>query len=522
MNGEGGSLLGEGVSRRILPNVASNLAFMLVNFVMGLVLVPYYISELGVAAYAIIPVATSITSYITLISDSLTSTVSRYLTIDMGSDMTSAKRTFNTAVFGFTCIVVAAIPIIILISLLAPSIFDIATNTVLSVQVMFVCILSAVLISIWSNNFITVMYSKNRIDLMNTVKIVQVLLQIALIILFFTFVSESVEYVGLAYLIAAVVYSVFGFLMARRVCPELRVSRRQFDRGRLGEMLSVGGWSLINSLGNLLFIQTSLLLVNVMMGAEAGGYFGVIVTLISAVSSLVDTLASIFAPIIYGLFADGKTEAMGRVSRMAVKVVGLVMSMPIAFLCVFSVPILTLWVGADYTSLTDVVWATMFVMIGIGAISPAYPLTMVYLKVKVPGIITFIFGLINVFLTVMVIRYTDLGLVGVGITWSVTMFVKNCIVNPWYIGRVSGMGTFDLHKSLAYGFVSYFGLLVFYYVLDMFLDVPVSWFWMILLGVVLLAIHVVLVYRVALNREEREVVNSCIPGPVRRVFERFS
>ena len=137
-------------------------------------------------------------------------------------------------------------------------------------------------------------------------------------------------------------------------------------------------------------------------------------------------------------------------------------------------------------------------------------------------IITFIFGLINVFLTVMVIRYTDLGLVGVGITWSVTMFVKNCIVNPWYIGRVSGMGTFDLHKSLAYGFVSYFGLLVFYYVLDMFLDVPVSWFWMILLGVVLLAIHVVLVYRVALNREEREVVNSCIPGPVRRVFERFA
>ena len=149
MNGEGGSLLGEGVSRRILPNVASNLAFMLVNFVMGLVLVPYYISELGVAAYAIIPVATSITSYITLISDSLTSTVSRYLTIDMGSDMTSAKRTFNTAVFGFTCIVVAAIPIIILISLLAPSIFDIATNTVLSVQVMFVCILSAVLIRLF-------------------------------------------------------------------------------------------------------------------------------------------------------------------------------------------------------------------------------------------------------------------------------------------------------------------------------------------------------------------------------------
>lgn len=520
MSGDG-ALLEAGVSRRILPNVVSNVAFMLVNFVMGLVLVPYYTSELGVAAYAIIPVATSITSYITLISDSLTSTVSRYLTIDMGSDMTSAKRTFNTAVMGFTGIVLAAIPIIVLISLLAPSIFDIATNTVISVQLMFVFILSAVLISIWSNNFITVMYSRNRIDLMNIVKITQVVLQIALIVLFFTYVSKSVEYVGLAYFIAAVVYAVFGFLMARHVCPELKVSRRQFDRGRLGEMLSVGGWSLINSLGNLLFIQTSLLLVNVLMGAEAGGYFGVIVTVISAVSSLVDTLASIFAPIIYGLFAEGRMEVMGRVSRMAVKVVGLVMSMPIAFLCVFSAPILTLWVGADYAFLTDVVWATMFVMIGIGAISPAYPLTMVYLKVKVPGIITFIFGVINVILTVAVIQFTDLGLVGVGLTWSITMFVKNCIVNPWYIGRISGMGTFDLHKSLAYGFVSYFGLLVFYYVLDMFLDVPVSWIWMILLGVILLAIHGFLVYRFALHKDERDVVNSCLPGPIRKVFERL-
>lgn len=174
MSDGSGAMLKENVTRRVIPNIVSNVAFMLVNFAMGLVLVPYYVSELGVAAYAIIPVATSITSYITLISDSLTSTVSRYMTIDMDTDMSSARRTFNTAMVGFTALVIAAIPIILLVSIIAPSIFDIATNTVLSVQTMFVLILSAVLISIWSNNFITVMYSKNRIDLMNTVKIVQV------------------------------------------------------------------------------------------------------------------------------------------------------------------------------------------------------------------------------------------------------------------------------------------------------------------------------------------------------------
>ena len=509
------------VSKHVLPNIISNIVYILVNFAMGLVLVPYYIDVLGVAAYAIIPVATSITSYITLISDSLSSTVSRYLSIDMHTDLGSAQRTFNTAVFGFTAIVLCIIPVILIVSVLAPSVFDISTNTAISVQLLFVFILGAVLISVWSNNFITVMYAKNRIDLMNTVKITQVALQIVLILVFFSFVSDSVGFVGLAYLLAAVVYAVFGYLMARHVCPDLRVRRGMFDKTRFREIATVGGWGLVNSLGNLLFIQASLLIVNLLMGAEQGGYFGTIVTLISAVSALVDTLASIFAPIIYQLYSEGRVEKMNEVACMAVKTVGLVMSMPIAFLCIFSVQVLTLWIGSDYAFLSDVVWATMFVMIGIGAISPAYPLTMVHLKIKVPGLITFAFGMLNVILAVMVVEFTDLGLMGVGLMWSATMFVKNCIVNPWYIARISGMRTTALHRSLIYGFGSYLMLLAVYCAIDHLIAVPVTWFWMILLGVVLLVIHALAVFRLFMNEGERNMVKSCLPSPLRSIADRL-
>lgn len=505
------------VARHVLPNIVSNVAFMLINFVMGLVLVPYYLSELGVTAYAIIPVATSITSYITLISDSLSSSTSRYFSIDIHTDKTAAQSTFNTAVFGFTAIVICAIPVILAISVMVPSIFDISTNSVFSVQMLFVFILAAVLVSVWGNNFITVMYAMNRIDLMNIVKIVQVALQVVLILIFFTFVSKSVEYVGLAYLLAAIVFAIFGYLMVCHVSPDIRIRRGLFDRVRFREIATVGGWGLVNSLGNLLFIQASLLIVNIILGAEAGGYFGIVVTLISAVSALVDTLASIFAPILYQLFSERRIDVMNRVCRMAVKIVGLVMSMPIAFLCVFAAPVLTLWVGGEYAFLSDAVWATMFVMIGIGAISPAYPLTMVHLKIKIPGIITFLFGLLNVIVAVAVLEFTSYGIIGVCFTWSMTMFIKNCIVNPWYISRIAGMGTFDLHKSLLYGFVSYAFLVVLYTAIDFIINVHVTWLYMCTLGVILLAIHVVLVYRLALNSDEREVVLTCLPGPFRKI-----
>ena len=500
---------------RVLPNIVSNLAFMVVNFITGLLLVPYYIDVLGVAAYAIIPVATSITGYITLISDSLSSTVSRYLTINLNTDLTSARRTFNSAVIGFTWIVLAATPLILIISLLAPHIFDISTNTMESVRFLFVFVISAVLITVWGNNFVTVMYSKNRIDLTNVVKITQVVVQIALIVLFFSIGLDTVEFVGLAYFVAAVVFSIFGYFMARRLCPELKVVWSQYDKAEFKEISSVGGWVLLNNLGNLLFIQASLLIVNLMLGAEQGGYFSIIVTLVTAMSSLIDTMGSVFTPVIYQLYSEGKAQDMAMISRTAVKAVGLVMSMPVAFLCVFSVEVLTMWVGADYVFLSEVVWVVMFVMIGIGSITPAYPLTMVYLKIQIPGIATFIFGLTNVILAVVLLQFTELGLLGVALSWALTMFVKNCIFNPWYIAKVSGMAPADLHRSLSYGLVMYFVLLVPYYLIECYVPIPSSWVPMIVLGVILLVVHLLVVLKLLLNDEERGIVSECLPQALR-------
>lgn len=508
-------------ARRIMPNVISNLAFMLINFAMGLILTPYYLDTLGAASYAIIPVATSVTSYIVLISDSLSSTVSRYLTIEMNSDRTGANRTFNTAVWGFTGIVVAAIPVVMIIAILSPSIFDIATNTVISVQMLFVFILASVLISVWCNNYITVLYSKNRIDLMNVAKITQVTLQIVLVVVFFTAVSKSVEYVGLAYLLAAVVYALVSIMLARRVCPELRLARGGFDGGHFREIASVGGWALINSLGNLLFMQASLLVVNIIAGAELGADFGILVTLVSAVSALMDTLATVFAPIIYRAFAEDRRDDMRTISSTAVKVVGLVMSMPVAFLCAFSSQILTVWIGAEYIDLSVLVWATMYVMIGTGAITPTYSLTTAYLRIKIPGLVTLGVGLINVIGAVLVLSFTDFGLVGVALVWSLTMFFKNCIFNPWYNGKVAGMSATALHVKLLYGYVSFAVLSAFYCLIGALVDIPASWTVLIVLGVVLLAIHMLVILRFLLTKAEREMFLSCLPAKVSGVLHKM-
>lgn len=65
-----------GINQRFaaqLPrNLAANIAYFLVNVVIGVLLVPYFINTLGVAAYGIIPLATSITGYVAIVVQSLT------------------------------------------------------------------------------------------------------------------------------------------------------------------------------------------------------------------------------------------------------------------------------------------------------------------------------------------------------------------------------------------------------------------------------------------------------------------
>jgi O-antigen/teichoic acid export membrane protein len=68
-----------GLAAQLPRNLAANIAYFLVNIVIGVLLVPYFINTLGVAAYGLIPLATSIIGYVAIVVQSLNTSVSRFL-----------------------------------------------------------------------------------------------------------------------------------------------------------------------------------------------------------------------------------------------------------------------------------------------------------------------------------------------------------------------------------------------------------------------------------------------------------
>lgn len=147
-------------------NLAANIAYFLANVVIGVLLVPYFINTLGVAAYGLIPLATSVTGYVAIVVQSLNTAVSRFLTVDLQrEDYAAANRTFNTALFGLTAVILLMLPIVLAVAYFAPSIFHVPAGQETGAILLFLGVSTAFLIRSWSGNFTVQLFAYNRLDL---------------------------------------------------------------------------------------------------------------------------------------------------------------------------------------------------------------------------------------------------------------------------------------------------------------------------------------------------------------------
>ena len=82
-------------------NMISNITWFVLNIIVGLWYTPYLIANLGVAVYGLVPLASSLTNYLSLLTDGFNSAVSRFLQIELAKeDVEAANRIFNTSVAG--------------------------------------------------------------------------------------------------------------------------------------------------------------------------------------------------------------------------------------------------------------------------------------------------------------------------------------------------------------------------------------------------------------------------------------
>ncbi len=296
-------------------NLLANISYFLFSVAIGIVLVPYFISTLGVAAYGLIPLATSITGYVAIVIQSLNTAVTRFLTVDLQrGNYAAANRTFNTALFGLSAVILLTVPIVLVVAFFVPSIFHVPAGQENGAILLFLGVCAAFLLRSWNGNFTVQLFAFNRIDLQNVVNLVSLLVQTVMIVLLFTIVGPDLALVGGAYLTGAIAASAVSILFARQVCPYLRVSIHAFDRTRVKDLRGMGWWVVINQIGALLSLSIDLNVKSYILCGIGGRIRSP--SRVILLRSVAGISSGVLMPTILSFYARGQTDTQSRSRRV--------------------------------------------------------------------------------------------------------------------------------------------------------------------------------------------------------------
>jgi O-antigen/teichoic acid export membrane protein len=510
----------EPFSKQVPKNLLANVLYFILNIIIGLFLVPFFINSLGVSSYALVPLATSLTGYVNLVVQSLNTSVSRYLTIDLQKKkFEKANITFNTALFGTLGIILLMLPFIVLISYYAPSFFEIPTSQENSARALFLGVISAFLLRAWGSNFGVSLFAYNRLDLQNLINAVNILVQVGLIILLFRVYSPSLIHIGLAYLIGAAVAFILTIFYSRKINPHLKVNVRDFRRSMVREITEMGGWVIINQIGSLLFLQIDLIVVNKLFGTLAGGEYAVILTWSTLLRTIAGMLVGVLTPVILTYYAKDRIDELINLSKSTVKLTGLAMAFPIGFICGFAPQLLSIWVGPEFIKLSPLMLLTLFHLVINLPVMPLFAINVAYNKVKIPGIVTLFMGVGNFLLAVLIPYLTGWNYYGVALAGAIMLTFKNALFTPWYATRVLGISRTTFVNSMLPGV---FAMIIVGVVSSLVANyLQISGITLVLIcGIILTAAYLLVVWTFITEDKERQIIRASLPFSINKWFKK--
>lgn len=342
-------------TRRIAKNTLMLYARMLFGMLVSLYTSRVVLEALGVEDFGIYNVVGGLVSMFSLISGSLSSSVSRFLTFELGrGDSEKLGRIFSTAVWIFV-----AISVVVL--LLAESLglwflnahMTIPASRMVAANWVFHLTVAGFMLSLLTVPYNATIVAHERMSVFAYIGILDVILRLA-VVLFVAYAPVPADHLvlyGFLQLAVGVLLQAIYWIYCRRHFAECRVERR-FDRQCWAAMSSFAGWNFIGSASALLRDAGGNVVLNLFFGPVVNAARGVSQQVNNAVMSFVNNFMATVRPQITKSYAAGEKDYMMelifRMSRFSFYLF-LCMSLPILFNTEF---ILTVWLKTvpDHTA----------------------------------------------------------------------------------------------------------------------------------------------------------------------------
>lgn len=429
--------------RTVLTNYLHSAALILV----AIGVTPVLVRSLGKTEFGIWALVGTLALYLELLEFGFAgATVRKIAEFDAVARREQLRRAVATSFWLLTIPGLIALALGVAVAFLFPVIFDVPASLEAAATILVLLVTFDLALSIPADTFGGVLIGLQRYDLLNATLIATVLAQAAAWVVILALGGGLVA-LGIATISISLAGQLARFVIARRLVPEIRLSRRHFDRKLVRPLATLSVWYSIEEISWVVRSRADVIIVGVIAGVPAAAIYAVGQKLALAGTSLVAPVADGFFPLSSALAAKGDTARL-RGAIVTGTRISLAIALPLAItIGVLAVPALDAWVGAGFEEA-----GTVVVLLVANAALKALPSVGIRMLMgigtfRTPSIAFAFEAVLSVSLSVALgLRY---GIVGVALAAVIaTVAVHICFAVP-YIAREFGLSLVRWSASLA-------------------------------------------------------------------------
>jgi len=497
-------------NKQLAINMIANIFAFVVNIGINFFFTPYLIKTIGKEAYSFFPLANNFIGYVNIITVALNSMASRFITIKIHENNDEgANRYFNSVLVSNSVLALILILPSIFFVLFINRILNVPANKLIDVQFLFGFVFFGMILSILTSVFGVATFAKNRLDLSSKRSIESNFIRVISLLVMFSLLTPSVAYIGIANLLVIIFVLITNIYFTKKLLPNILISKRFFDLNAVKELLTSGIWNSVNQLSLVLLTGLDLLIANIFVGATAAGEYSIVKTIPNFIQQLVGMLVGVFVPQFTILYAQKKHEELLDNINRSIKFMGLIITIPIAFLISFGDIFFKLWIPSENLSKLYLLSnLTIIPMIVTGSINTIFNVYSVTNKLKVPALVLLMTGFLNTLSVYILIRETNLGILAISLVSFTIGLIRNLIFTPIYAAKCLNLKWNTFYKAILRGCICALTMMLLCYALKNTIEVN-SWIKLIITGgacsIVAIFINLFIVFS---NSDRKEIIKS--------------
>lgn len=509
-----------GNKKKIAINMVAQFITFFVNLGINFILAPFITKNVGKEVYGFVNLAFQMTGYITIFTSALNAMLGRYITVSLGrKDYESARSYFSSAVLANFCIsAVCFVPVTVSV-LYLDKWLNVPAQSVLDVQLLWAFIFLDFFGSLVTNGMGVATFAANRLDLSARRRMESNILRAIILFCLFAFLPSRVWYVGFTKVITGLYIIVTNIYFTKKLTPQLYFEKSLIKLSSIKTLIKTGIWNTVQQLSAILVNGCDTLITNLYVSAASMTLMSFAKTIPNYLMSIIGIVCTSFSPQMTILYAEGDMDKFIKYVKSAIKVCGFICSIPILGFVTFGKHFFSLWLptlnNGEITTIQILSVMILLQTIFDVYIYPLYTVNQITTKLRIPVFVSLGIGVANVIGSILLCKYTNLGVYAIQIVSSVLLTARVFFFAPIYAAHILEQKWWTFYLPLLRGALSSFVVLIVFSGIAYFVNVN-SWISLIVVAVICGGIGYLINYVIVLNKEERIMVKELIRKKIGR------